>query len=98
VVGVPTSGAHTGPIGPGTLLWSEAASKNWHATSEGRALARRDAFGWTNAFRVAARAPVAVHYRGGAIGKLLRWLEVLCWAGVVAGWFVTRRRVRAHPA
>jgi GT2 family glycosyltransferase len=98
VVGVPTSGAHTGPIGPGTLLWSEAASKKWHATSDGRALTRRDAFGWTNAFTVDARAPVAVHFRGGAIGKLLRWFEVLCWAGVVAGWFVTRRRVRAHRA
>jgi len=98
VIGVSTSGAHTAPIDPGTLLWSEAASRQWHATSNGRALARRDAFGWTNAFTVEAHAQVAVHFRGGAIGRLLRWFEVLCWAGVAAGWFVSRRRTRANPA
>ena len=98
VIGVSTSGARTGPIGPGTLLWSEAANKGWHATSEGHTLARRDAFGWTNAFTLDARAPVTVHFRGGLLGKLMRWFAVLCWVGVAVGWFLTRRRTRAHPA
>ena len=49
-------------------------------------------------FALDARAPVAVHFRGGVIGRLLRWFQILCWAGVGVGWFVTRRRARAHPA
>lgn len=92
VFGVPASGARTAPIGPGTLLWSEAANGRWHATSDGRTLARRDAFGWTNAFTVEAHAPVSVQFRAAVVGRLLRWLEVLCWAAVGAVWFVTRRR------
>ncbi len=98
VVGVPTSRARTGPIGPGTLLWSEAANSHWRARAEGNTLARRDAFGWTNAFALDARAPVAVYFRGGVIGRLLRWVQILCWAGVVVAWFVTRRRARPRPA
>jgi hypothetical protein len=98
VQGVPTSGSRTSAIGPGTLLWSEAASKQWHATRAGHALARRDAFGLTNAFAVDGKASVAVNYRGNAIGRMLRALQVLLWAGVVGAWFVTRRRAHANAA
>jgi hypothetical protein len=98
VQGVPTSGARTAPVGPGTVLWSEAASTRWRATADGHTVARRDAFGWTNAFALDTRAAVSVHYRGGVIGRLLRWFQVLCWVGVAVAWFVTRRRARPHPA
>jgi hypothetical protein len=92
--GVTYSDGETPPIGPGTLLWSEAANDGWKATSDGREAVRRDAFGWTNAFALDTEASVSVHYRGSFLGRLLRGLQVLLWVGVAAMWFVTRRRAR----
>jgi hypothetical protein len=92
VAGVHVSGGRTDPIGPGTLLWSEAANAGWHARGDGRALARRDAFGWTNRFNLEANARVRVHYRGSLFIRLLRLLVVLAWLAVVVAWLRGRPR------
>ncbi len=92
VTGVATTSGKTDAIGPGTLLWSEAAGSRWTASANGRTLARGDAFGWTNAFTLTASAPVHVHYKGSSLVSLARVAEVLMWIVVVAMWFATRRR------
>jgi hypothetical protein len=78
-------------IGPGTLLWSEAANPNWVATSSGRNLARRDAFGWTNAFALDGSAPVRVHYSESSAAGWARAGEIALWAMLIVVWFATRR-------
>jgi GT2 family glycosyltransferase len=87
--GVPVKNGTTTPVGPGTLLWSEAANGNWHASANGQSLQRRDAFGWTNAFPVNGNAKVSVHY-----SSTLPWLRTLfvlvVWIGAIALWFATR--------
>ncbi len=92
VVGVPAQSGSTSPIGPGTLLWSEAANSHWVAHADGKTLARRDAFGWTNAFALEANAPVHVHFDGNKSVSALRFVEIAVWIAAVALWFVTRRR------
>ncbi|HWS45555.1 MAG TPA: hypothetical protein VN636_06825, partial [Acidimicrobiia bacterium] len=94
VKGVAVSGSRTEPIGPGTLLWSWAAGHGWHASANGRQLSRRDAFGWTNAFALDGSAPVRVTYRGDLATMVGRTLEIALWIGLIAAWFVTRRRSR----
>jgi hypothetical protein len=96
VRGVPVSDGTTSDIGPGTLLWSEAANGNWKATVDGDAVARRDAFGWTNAFALNARAPVHVSYDGGGATRLLRYVEILLVLAVAVVWVRTRPR-RSRP-
>lgn len=92
VVGAAANAGNSHRIGPGTLLWSEAASSRWVASANGRALARSDAFGWTNAFALDSSAPVDVHYRGTSLLALGRLVEVLVWIVLAGVWFVTRRR------
>lgn len=99
--GLPVTGGTTGDAGPGTLLWSEAANDNWKATADGETLIRRDAFGWTNAFAMTARAPVHVSYDGNSTNMLARLIEVALAIGIVVAWFLTRparRRVRGQRA
>ncbi len=90
VQGVPSSNGKTAPTGPGTLLWSEAANSNWHASVPGPDPQRSNAFNWTNAFQLTGNAPVHVHYDGG-FAPLLRDLEILLWIVALAAWFMTRR-------
>jgi GT2 family glycosyltransferase len=92
VQGVDVSDGTTPPIGPGTLLWSEAANSGWKASAQGKSATRRDAFGWTNAFALDAKAPVHVHYDGRIAATLAWLLEVAAWIAVTVVWFVTRRR------
>ena len=94
--GVATRGDTTTALGPGTLLWSEAANSGWRAEVQGRAQPRSDAFGWTNQFALSGNAPVHVQYHGSATARLLRVLEVLFWFAAVAAWFVTRKARRRH--
>ncbi len=96
VIGVSTGTAKANPIGPGTLLWSEAANRGWVASANGRHLVRRDAFGWTNAFALDSSLPVKVHYSGSGVLGLARAAEVVIWIALAAAWFVTRRR-RSRP-
>ena len=95
----------TSAVGPGTLLWSEAASAHWAATADGGRSPRRDAFGWTNAFALDAHAPVHVHYSGSSLPTLARVVEVVLWIarrrGVVRdarGGRRRGRRSRGRPA
>ncbi len=92
VVGVTARAGKANAIGPGTLVWSEASSPHWTASASGRALGRRDAFAWTNAFALDASAPVHVHYNGDALVGLERVAEILLWIALIAVWFTTRRR------
>ena len=85
------------PTGPGTLLWSEAADRGWHANAPGLELVRSRAFAWTNAFAVPARARVGIDYRAGRLPGVLIVLELLAWAIVLEIWRHTRiRRRRAR--
>lgn len=99
VRGLPVSDGTTADAGPGALLWSEAANDGWKATADGETLVRRDAFGWTNAFAMTKKAPVAVSYDGSSFNFLAHLVEVVLAIGIVVGWFVTRpgrRRARAR--
>jgi hypothetical protein len=96
VDGVSVSDGTTPAIGPGALLWSEAANGGWKATANGETAPRRDAFGWTNAFALDAKAPVRVHFDGGIGRGLARFLQLAAWIAAIVLWFVTRRR-REQP-
>ena len=97
VVGAPATSGKTTAIGPGTLLWSEAANPKWVASVNGQDVVRQDAFGWTNAFALDAHAPVHVRYAGTGALQLARFAEIAIWIGVAALWFATRRsRVEAR--
>jgi hypothetical protein len=92
VVGVNAPGGRTAPVGPGTLLWSEAANGNWKASSNGKGAARQDAFGWTNAFALDGNAAVHVHYDGSALVSLVRVAAIVLWLVGLALWILTARR------
>jgi len=96
VVGVDAPGGSTAAVGPGTLLWSEAANGGWKASTGGNPVARQDAFGWTNAFPLTANAPVHVHYDGSAVASLVRLFAIVLWLVAIALWVVTRRRRAAR--
>ena len=81
-------------VGPGTLLWSEAANAGWHATANGHELEQSKAFDWTNAFALNERSPVGLHFRAGALPGLLVELEIVAWIVAVVAW----RRTRSRPA
>jgi GT2 family glycosyltransferase len=91
VVGVNAPAGRTAAVGPGTLLWSESANGKWKASSNGKTVARQDAFGWTNAFSLDGNAPVHVHYDGSALTSLARVAAVVLWLAVVALWLLTAR-------
>jgi GT2 family glycosyltransferase len=96
VQGIPVKGGATPAIGPGTLLWSEAANGGWHASAGGSSAQRRDAFGWTNAFTLDNNAKTHVSYRGGTTTSLFSAGAVLAWIVALGAWFVTRGRRRAR--
>ena len=58
------------PSVPARCCGRRRPSPDWHASSNGHALARSDAFGWTNAFALDAHAPRrgALRRRLGALG------------------------------
>ncbi len=85
-------------VGPGTLLWSEAADRGWHANAPGLDLVRSNAFAWTNAFALPAHASVGIHYEAGRTRGVLIWLEVVLWVAALAGWRRTRIRRTRHRA
>jgi hypothetical protein len=91
VAGVPATAGRTSAVGPGTLLWSEAASPHWSATVDGRRVVRRDAFGWTNAFALDTAAPVRVRYSGSATVAAVRIGAIALWIVACGLWFATRR-------
>ena len=94
--GVAVTDGHTTAIGPGTLLWSEAANSGWKASANGASLPRADAFGATNAFTLDAHAPVAVHFHS-STAWLWHLLELLAWVVVVVA-FIATRRIRTERA
>ena len=96
--GVATNGDNTAAVGPGTLLWSEAANSGWKAEANGATQPRTDAFGWTNQFALQGNSLVRVQYHGSIGTRLLRVLEVVLWFAVVGAWLVTRRTRRRSPA
>jgi GT2 family glycosyltransferase len=98
VQGVPVKGGTTPPIGPGTLLWSEAANRGWHASANGSTAQRQTAFGWTNAFTLESNARTHVSYRGKSTTSLLRIGAVLGWLVMFGAWIATRRRRPARSA
>jgi GT2 family glycosyltransferase len=95
--GIPVNNGHTPPIGPGTLFWSEAANKGWHASANGASLPRQDAFGATNAFALGANAPVSVHFHSSS-AWLLHLFELFIWLVVVVAFIATRRIRRERTA
>jgi hypothetical protein len=88
--GVAVTDGHTTPIGPGTLLWSEAANAGWTASATGTSAPRQDAFGATNAFTLGSHAPVSVHFHSSS-AWVLHFLELLGWLVVVVAFVATRR-------
>jgi hypothetical protein len=85
------------PVGPGTLLWAEAADPGWHATAAGDGLTRNSAFNWTNAFPMPKHESVGLHYRAGLLPRLLVWFEIGLWVLALVAWRRTRARRTRHP-
>ena len=97
VKGVDVTDGTTPPIGPGSLLWSEAANGGWKASAHGkhRAPARRVRLDERVHARRESAGPRALRRR--FRGERLAWLlQVAAWIAVGVLWFVTRRR-RGQP-
>jgi hypothetical protein len=90
--GVGGNVGHSLPIGPGTLLWAEAADSGWQARANGTALERSKAFDWTNAFALTGHAPVGLHFAAGSLPGSLIELEIVAWIAALVMWL----RTRAH--
>jgi hypothetical protein len=91
VQGVAIDGGQTPPIGPGTFLWSEAATPRWRAAVHGHAVPQHAAFGWTNGYTLATNDTVKMSYHANPMTALVRAVEILLALFVVIAWFVTRR-------
>ncbi len=92
--GIAASGHGSKPVGPGTLLLSEAANPGWHARAAGRDLSRWSAFGWTNALALPAPAAVGVGFRAGTTTGALLDAQLISWAVVLIAWRRTRGGAR----
>jgi hypothetical protein len=90
VEGVDVSESDSATAGPGTLLWSEAANDSWHASADGSDPARRDAFGWTNAFDLSQRESVDLTFDGGLLKTLAMVFVIVAWIIAVVAWRRTR--------
>ncbi len=88
----PTEGGS--PVGPGTVLWSEAYDADWKATAGGETLRHNRPFGWANGFVLPDRSSVRIQYDG----QLRRYGEVAIqvglWLIVALVWWRGRRRRR----
>ena len=88
-------------VGPGTVLWAEAANEGWHARASGSSLTRSDAFDWTNAFALPERASVGIRFHASLLVRLLVLLDVVIWIVALVAWQRTRpprARARGVPA
>jgi hypothetical protein len=78
----------------GAVLWSQAYSGAWHASSNGHTLAHSKAFGWSNAFKLDRAAPVSISYTQ----QWLRYVWLLVELAIVVGaWFLWRGRLPRLP-
>jgi GT2 family glycosyltransferase len=93
ITGVAVSDSRTEPTGPGTLLWSEAASGGWKASASGSDLARHDAFGWTNAYDVTEQDSVRLTFDGGVAAPFWTVFVLATWTAIVLAWSRSRARL-----
>ena len=84
----------SGPAPRGTVLFSEAYSTAWHASSGAGTLRHQRTFGWANGYVLSSGGTVSI--RNGAQWQRWAWLalEVAIWALVVVRWRRTRTRRR----
>ncbi len=82
---------------PGAALLSAAYDSRWKASSAGHTLSHSRTFGWANGWD--AGRPASVHFRfdGQFTRNVTLLIQAVLWIGVVAAWWMTRRRtMRAH--
>jgi len=91
---VPLPQGRPGPAG--TVLWSEAYHDAWQASADGRALAHRPAFGWSNAFTLPSRADVSFAFTDQWMRYPWIVLEVVLIAGSALLWRGTVRPRRGR--
>ncbi len=84
------------PVARGTALLAQAHDSEWKATAGGRKLTHDEAFGWSNAFLVPARATVALKFDGQSSHDLLLVVQAVPWLLLFAFWLAGRRRDRAR--
>jgi hypothetical protein len=92
----PTEGG--APVGPGTVLWSEAYDADWKARAGGEGLDHVRPFGWENGYVVPEKASVSIKYDG----QLRRFGEIAIQAALwgILGfiWWRGRRGRRASES
>jgi GT2 family glycosyltransferase len=88
----------TGPLPAGRqVLVSATDDHRWQLSASGRGAERRVAFGWAMAFTVpGGGGPASLRFRTPASRALVLAVETLLWLVVIAGAFVTRRRLSAE--
>ena len=85
--------ATTGAVGPGTLLWSEAASPHWNATANGDRVARRTRSGGRTRSRSTRTRRCTCTTPGAALVSARCASSRSCsGSSSLALWFATRRR------
>lgn len=75
------------PAPAGTVLWGEAYHDGWQASADGRDLAHRRAFGWSNAYALPHRAEVSFAFTD----QWMRYPWILLEVVLIAGAIVLRR-------
>lgn len=84
------SAGATGAVGAGAVLLAEGASSRWRLQVDGRSVPRSKAFGWGNAFEVAAPGQASLSFRTPLVRPLFVGLQVILW--LVALRIAGRRR------
>ncbi|MCU1458557.1 MAG: putative glycosyltransferase [Actinomycetia bacterium] len=79
------------PAPAGTLLWLQRANPSWHATSNGKRLVRRDAFGLTNSYEHPDAGPISLSFTDQLPRSLALAGQGVIW---IAALLVSRRDAR----
>jgi GT2 family glycosyltransferase len=86
----------SGPVEPGTVLWSEANDSEWTATAEGEELDHVEPFGWSNGYELGAEDAVAIRYEGQTLRYALIAVSLALWAAA-AVYLVRGSKRRRRP-
>ena len=76
--------AWTGPVRAGEVLVAEASSTAWRLTVDGRAVPRRQAFGWATTFAIDRDGTATLRYVPPTSVPSLQAVLVIVWLGLLA--------------
>jgi GT2 family glycosyltransferase len=93
----PAAATSQGPVTAGTTLYQSVnASANWRLRVDGASAARRDVFGWANAFAVDRTGDAVLEYRTPWTRRAALLAQVAAWVLAVLWWNGLRERRRSE--